>query len=102
MQKDDEWLARLDQLKERFGMESEVVLATSVGISPAMLGHVRAGRRPLPLSARIRLVDKLGYEFTREWFLAILPSEARAVFTELDNERHNKRMRKKGPKKSLD
>ncbi len=97
MKKDEEWLARLDQLKIRLGIDSDVVLASTVGISPAMLAHVRAGRRPLPLPARVRLLDKLGYAFTRDKLLEILPNEARAVLTEIDNRRHDKKMRKKGP-----
>jgi hypothetical protein len=98
MKRDEEWLGRLDQLKKRFGINSDVVLASTVGISPAMLAHVRAGRRPLPLPARIRLLDKLGYAFTRDKLLEILPNEARAVLTEIDNRRHNKKMLKKGPR----
>jgi hypothetical protein len=97
MKRNEEWLRRLDRLKNRLGIDSDVVLASTVGISPAMLAHVRAGRRPLPLPARIRLLDKLGYAFTRDKLLEILPNEARAVITEIDNRRHNERMRKKGP-----
>lgn len=99
MEGKDKWLTRLDELKERLGISSDVVLATSIGISPAMLAHVRAGRRPLPLLARIRLLDRLNYGRSRDILLEAVPSEARALLIEMDNRRHEKRMRKKGPRK---
>jgi len=90
---DHEWLDRLDLLKRRLSRDTEVNLASQVGISPAMLGHVRAGRRPLPLNARIRLLDKLGIEITRDWLVRILPLEARRVFEEIDRRPSSERMK---------
>ena len=85
MSKRNEWTDRLDRLKARRKLESDVVLAYTVGISPAMLAHVRAARRPLPLPARFRLLDKLGYKMTRERIISALPDDAKAVIEEIEN-----------------
>lgn len=87
IQTDNYWNRRLNDLKERFGLESEVELSSAVGISPAMLGHVRSGRRSLPVPARARLLDKLGYVLTRDLLLRLLPNDVSQTIADIDNKR---------------
>jgi hypothetical protein len=72
------WTDKIGVLKLQTGI-SDVTLARRLDISPAMLAHVRGGRRSLPLQARLRLLDALGYVITRDLFLHILPEEVRAA-----------------------
>jgi hypothetical protein len=86
-----QWMDNLDRLKARLKLDSDVALSYAVGVSPAMLAHVRAGRRPLPLPARLRLLDKLGYKFTRERIISLLPEDAQAAIEEIENRKHGRR-----------
>lgn len=86
MADNDWWVQRLNELKLRLAL-SEVGMARRLEISPAMLGHVRAGRRPLPVPARIRLLDALGYVLTRDLLLRLLPDDVRAAVRAADNGR---------------
>lgn len=72
------WIDKLDRLKRESGL-SDVALAKRLDISPAMLAHVRVGRRALPLQSRIRLLDAVGYVITRDVFLRLVPEEVRAA-----------------------
>lgn len=69
------WNKKLDELRSHANLISEVKLGLEIGISPAMLAHVRSGRRNLPLPARIRLLDKLGYSLTRDLLIRMLPED---------------------------
>ncbi|MDC8785996.1 helix-turn-helix domain-containing protein [Roseateles koreensis] len=75
---DDWWIQRIEGLKQQAKL-SDVALAKRLDISPAMLAHVRVGRRALPLQARLRLLDALGYVITRDLLLRVLPEEVRAA-----------------------
>lgn len=44
-----------------------------------MLTHVRVGRRAIPIQARLRLLDALGYVINRELLLRVLPEDHRAA-----------------------
>lgn len=72
------WIQRVDALKRQSRL-SDVALAKRLDISPAMLAHVRSGRRALPLQGRLRLLDALGYVVTRDLFLRILPEDVRSA-----------------------
>lgn len=86
MSDDAWWIARVDDLKQKMDW-SDARLARRLQISPAMLAHVRAGRRPLTLPARVRLLDALGYASTRDLLLEILPVDLRDAVREWDNHR---------------
>jgi transcriptional regulator with XRE-family HTH domain len=75
---DEWWIQKIEALKRQSGL-SDVALAKRLDISPAMLAHVRAGRRSLPLQARMRLLDALGYVITRDLLLRLLPEEVRSA-----------------------
>lgn len=72
------WIQKIELLKRNSGL-SDVTLAKRLDISPAMLAHVRVGRRSPPLQARIRLLDALGYVITRDMFLRLLTDEVRSA-----------------------
>lgn len=76
----------MDELKAKLEL-TDVALSRRVEISPAMLAHVRAGRRPLPPASRIRLLDALGYVMTRDLLLRLLPAELRSAIESVDNRR---------------
>lgn len=72
------WSAKIESIKYERSC-SDVALAKRLDISPAMLAHVRVGRRALPLQARIRLLHELGYVVTRDVLLRALPSDVRSA-----------------------
>jgi hypothetical protein len=75
------WIEKIEGLK-RDSRLSDVTLARRLDISPAMLAHVRMGRRALPLHARLRLLDALGYVITRDLLLRVLPNEVRSAIVD--------------------
>ena len=77
----DWWTKNIDVFKRRSRL-SDVALAKRLDISPAMLAHVRVGRRALPLQARLRLLDAMGYVITRDLLLRILPEEVRSALVD--------------------
>ncbi len=80
------WIARINDLGKKMSW-SDARVARRIHISPAMLAHVRAGRRPLTLPARVRLLDALGYVNTRDLLLEILPVDLRDAVKEWDSHR---------------
>lgn len=70
------WTGRLDALKAHTQW-SDARVARRLQISPAQLSHVRTGHRPLPMPARVRLLHALGYVYTQDLFLTIMPAEFR-------------------------
>ena len=75
---DEWWIQKIAVLKRQSGL-SDVALAKRLDISPAMLAHIRVARRALPLQARLRLLDALGYVITRSLLLRLLPEEVRSA-----------------------
>jgi len=84
MKTDRWWVARLDALKDRHRL-TDVALSRRIGISPAMLAHVRAGRNKLPPASKVRLLDALGYVLTRDVLLSVLPAELKSALLEVDH-----------------
>lgn len=74
----DWWVQKIDGVKRESRL-SDVALARRLDISPAMLAHVKMGRRVLPLHARLRLLDAIGYVITRDLLLRVLPEEVRSA-----------------------
>jgi len=95
MKYEEEWIARLDALKVKYNLSTEVQLSLLVGVGQSMLGHIRSGRKSIPMPTKLRILDKLGYAMTREVILSVLPDESRKVVIEIDNSR----LTKKKPKK---
>ena len=86
MDESEWWLERMDELKARLGL-TDVGLGRQLDITGVMVGHVRGGRSALPTTARIRLLDKLGYTITREALLLLLPEAQRELVRAADNHR---------------
>lgn len=74
----DWWRQRIDVFKQQSNL-TDVGVAKRLDISPAMLSHVRDGRRALPIHARLRLLHALDYVITREILLRVMPEEIRAA-----------------------
>lgn len=68
------WINRLNQVRERLGFTSERQLATFLGCSHQYLSNVRKGLPISPLT-RLKLLDALGLELTREALIEVLPEE---------------------------
>lgn len=75
----DWWVRQIEEYKGRARL-TDVALAKRLDISPAMLAHVRMGRRALPLQGRLRLLDALGYVLTRDLVLRVMSQEVREAF----------------------
>jgi hypothetical protein len=72
----DWWIRQIEEYKQKSRL-SDVAVSKRLDISPAMLAHVRMGRRSLPMQGRLRLLDALGYVVTRDLLLRILPEDMR-------------------------
>lgn len=70
------WMEKIAAHKQGLAL-SEVKLAKGLDISPAMMQHVRAGRRDLPLQARIRLLHALGYTLSADLLARIVTEPVR-------------------------
>lgn len=93
------WIDRLDELKHRLQLRTEAQLAAELGVSAVVLAQARMGKQPLPLKGKVRLLDRLGYEMTRDIVLELLPEEVRNQIKEIDVRRPSvepKRPRPKG------
>jgi len=75
---DEWWIQKIERYKQQSKL-SDVALSKRLDISPAMLAHVRFGRRVLPIQARLRLLHALGYVITRDLLLRVLPEDLRAA-----------------------
>ncbi len=83
-------LSLIDSLKERFNLATDKEAAELLCVDPKQLNHWRTGFRPMPLAAKIRAADKLGYAWARDAMLFLAPD-----LIEKDNERAKKRVSKK-------
>lgn len=70
------WMEKIEAHKQGLAL-SDVKLAKRLDISPAMMGHVRAGTRDLPLQARIRLLHEMGYTLSADLLARIVPEPLR-------------------------
>lgn len=77
----DWWVLQLEGLRQREKC-TDVALAKRLDISPAMLAHVRMGRRDLPIHGRLRLLHALDYVITPDLFLRSLPEEIRSALVD--------------------
>lgn len=92
----DYWNRQLDNLKRSSQLSTEVELSLLIGLSPAMLAHVRTGRRPLPFPAKAKLLDRLGYILTRDLMLRLLPDDAARTVIDIDNARLKRKVDEAG------
>lgn len=77
----------LDRLKKRLGLKNDYELAEKLGVHKSFVAMVRTGRRQLPISSKLRLLDKLGYLAARDTILSLTPKGFAAKVRESDNAR---------------
>lgn len=71
----DPFISHIDALKLRYGW-TETALAENLGLAQKQhLSKIRIGDRPVPLAAKIRAWDLLGYDFSRDAILSMLPDQ---------------------------
>jgi hypothetical protein len=95
MKEADWWIERMDELKASLEL-TDVALGRLLDISGVMIGHVRAGRSALPVLSKVKLLDRLGFAFTRESLLLLLAPEVREAVRAAD--KHRAAERREGKK----
>lgn len=84
---DDNFFAeRLKDLQEARGINDSQT-AKLLGISRQFLSSVKQGERPMPPMVKFKILDFLGYTWTRENLLRILPDDIATALKAKDNER---------------
>lgn len=81
------WNARLDQIRQRFELRSELELSITLRMHPASVAHIRSGLRAPSVANAIRILDKSGYVLTRDLFVRVLPQQARVAIAKADRRR---------------
>ena len=89
-----DWIKELDLLKEKRQL-NDTDLATLLGVSKTYISDIRAGRRPMPLTLKVKIWDKLQYDMTRDRILMILPGEVCQIIRQADIERGKRRIKRK-------
>jgi transcriptional regulator with XRE-family HTH domain len=87
-----------DKLVEKYQKDSELTdaqVAIDIGLSPQHFSNFKAGRRELTSGAKYNLINRLGYEFTRDIALALLPEAAQKKIKAVDKDRWKKKLEKK-------
>jgi hypothetical protein len=84
---DDDWNQRLNQIKQLHQCKTEVQLSNLIGVSQAMLAHVRTARRPLPISSKFKVLSLLNVEFDLDALLTCLSDSDRQTFIALRDKR---------------
>jgi len=69
------WIERLDDLRGLTPSGTDVEVGRLLMASPAMISHVRSGRRPLPFRLRLLVLQRLGYRVTNEVLIRCLSPE---------------------------
>lgn len=81
---DDFFLERLKELQvERELNDSKTAIL--LGISRQFLSSVKLGDRPMPAMVRFNLLDFLGYTWTRDNLLLLLPDDVAELIRAKDN-----------------
>lgn len=80
------WNSRIDDLKERFKLNTDVKTARLLSVSPTMLANVRSGHTPIPIGLKFTILDKLGYLWTRERLLLLVPPDIRERVVRANNQ----------------
>ena len=60
----------LDKLRTRLELKNDAALAELIGVKASFVSDLRAGRRKFPLSAKLKILDKLGYLAARAALLS--------------------------------
>lgn len=77
----------LDRLKKRLDISTDTGLADLLGVKKSFVADVRAGRRKLPIWAKLQVLDKLGYLAARDAILLMTPKAFAHRISNADNAR---------------
>ena len=69
----------IDLVKENFNIDTDQQAALFVGIDPALVHNMRAGKRKFGPVARLKIFDRLGYAWARSALIAVLPKDTAKV-----------------------
>lgn len=83
-------MRRLDELKDKLDLKSDVELSFELRIGAGMLSHIRSGRRPVPVGIGADILHRLGYVVDRDLLIKLLSSDARATIRRIDREVENR------------
>ncbi|WP_425953295.1 hypothetical protein [Ralstonia pseudosolanacearum] len=78
-----DWICAMESLRTQNAW-GDADLSAAISLSTSMINQCRSGRRPLPPSARIRVLSHLGFEITRDRLLSVVPDEIREAVLEAD------------------
>lgn len=87
----DFWVRRLDELRERLGDVPDSAIARALKISPNTITAARRGAGDLSPSAKLKILDTLGYAASRDLLLNLLPRKAAKKLRDYDNLRFEAR-----------
>jgi DNA-binding Xre family transcriptional regulator len=96
-----DWLKELDKLKAA-RQYTDTELAATLGISKGFLSDLRSGRRPMPTAVRLAIVDRMGYDLTRNVLISILPIEIQQKVMDIEVARGKRAAAKKAAKAKSD
>jgi len=77
----------LDKLRTRLELKNDAALAELIGVKASFVSDLRAGRRKFPLSAKLKILDKLGYLAARDALLSMTPQAFAERVARADNAR---------------
>jgi hypothetical protein len=80
------WAHKLDELKEKLNVSSDVELSFELRVGTGMLSHIRKGRRPAPIAIGVDILHRLGYVIDRKLLISLLNKDARAVIAKIDHD----------------
>lgn len=93
-----DWIQQLDKLKES-RQYTDTELAAALGISKGFLSDVRSGRRPMPTAVKLAIIDRLGYDLTRDVIISVLPTDMQQKIMDIEISRGKKAAARKAAKK---
>jgi len=89
----DPFISHLDDLKERRDL-SDAELADIVGLpNRQYLSKIRRGEKDIPTEVKLQVWNLLGYAWTRDAALALLPERFRERLKVADNKRNRPKIK---------
>lgn len=93
-----DWQKAINQLAEDRKISIRQ-LAADLGVSQQFLNDVARGSKPASPMLKLKVLDRLGYDLTRDTLLLIFPDDIAQAIREHDVARGQKRSTKKADKR---